>query len=52
MRIIGGVYKGRKLAEFKVGNVRPTSDFARESLFNIFRDRIEGCCFLDAFFLI
>lgn len=49
MRIIGGIYKGRKLAEFKGGNVRPTSDFARESLFNILRDRIEGSCFLDAF---
>ncbi len=49
MRIIGGIYKGRKLAEFKGGDVRPTSDFARESLFNILRNHVEGSCFLDAF---
>ena len=49
MRIIGGTLKGRKLAEFKGEKVRPTSDFARESLFNILRDRIEESVFLDAF---
>lgn len=49
MRIIGGIYKGRKLIEFKGGAVRPTSDMARESLFNILRKDIEGAVFLDAF---
>ncbi len=49
MRIIAGIYKGRKLIEFKGKDVRPTSDMARESLFNILRDRIENAVFLDAF---
>ena len=49
MRIIAGIYKGRKLIEFKGTDVRPTSDMARESLFNILRDRIEDAVFLDAF---
>lgn len=34
MRIIGGKYKGRSFAS-KDYNARPTTDFARESLFNI-----------------
>jgi 16S rRNA (guanine(966)-N(2))-methyltransferase RsmD len=49
VRIIAGIYKGRKLIEFKGTDVRPTSDMARESLFNILRDRIEDAVFLDAF---
>ena len=49
MRVIAGIYKGRKLIEFKGTDVRPTSDMARESLFNILRDRIESAVFLDAF---
>lgn len=49
MRIVGGFYKGRNLVEFKGEEVRPTSDMVRESLFNILRDRIEGCTFLDLF---
>ncbi len=49
MRIIGGIYKGRKLMEFKGESVRPTSDMARESLFNILRFDVEGATFLDAF---
>jgi 16S rRNA (guanine966-N2)-methyltransferase len=35
IRIIGGTYKGRKLDVPEGGNVRPTSDRAREALFNI-----------------
>lgn len=49
MRVIAGQYKGRKLAEFKGAEVRPTSDMARESLFNILRDKVNGSSFLDAF---
>ena len=49
MRVVGGLYKGRKLAEFKGDLVRPTSDMARESLFNILSNRIVGANFLDAF---
>ena len=49
MRIIGGEYKGRKLAEFAGESVRPTSDRAREALFNIFAYRIYGARVLDLF---
>ena len=49
MRIIGGTYGGRILAEFENIGVRPTSDMVRESLFNILRDRIDGARFLDLF---
>lgn len=35
MRIIRGIYKGRKIIPPKGFNARPTTDFAKESLFNI-----------------
>ena len=35
MRIIAGKYKGRKLISPRNSNIRPTSDRARESIFNI-----------------
>ena len=35
MRIVGGKYKGRKLAAPRSSDIRPTSDRAREALFNI-----------------
>jgi len=35
MRIVGGQYKGRALSAPKGKNTRPTSDRARESLFNV-----------------
>ena len=35
MRIVGGKFRGRKITEPNNQNVRPTSDRARESLFNI-----------------
>ncbi|MCE5347769.1 MAG: RsmD family RNA methyltransferase [Bacteroidales bacterium] len=41
MRIIGGKYRGRKIippADFKS---RPTTDFAREGLFNILNNRVD-----------
>lgn len=49
MRIVGGKYKGRRLAEFKGRDIRPTSDQTRESLFNILQLRIYGKSFLDLF---
>ena len=48
MRIIAGKYRGRKLKEFKGYDVRPTSDRAREALFNILGN-ISGDGFLDLF---
>ncbi|MGK7344619.1 MAG: 16S rRNA (guanine(966)-N(2))-methyltransferase RsmD [Candidatus Nitrospinota bacterium M3_3B_026] len=49
MRIIGGVYRGRRLAGPKGDDVRPTPDRVREALFNIIGARIEGAAFLDLF---
>lgn len=49
MRIIGGKHKGRKLKEFDINCVRPTSDRAREALFNILSFDISGAAFLDVF---
>ncbi len=40
MRIIGGKYRGKKLVSPQSNNVRPTSDKAREALFNILRNRL------------
>jgi len=41
MRIISGTYKGRRLTAPKSLPVRPTTDFAKEGLFNILRNRYE-----------
>ncbi|MDC1105261.1 RsmD family RNA methyltransferase [Prolixibacteraceae bacterium] len=51
MRIIGGQFKGKQLRPGKKFSARPTTDFARESLFNILRNRIdfEEVTFLDLF---
>lgn len=49
MRIIGGKYRSRVLAEFKGEEVRPTSDRAREALFNILALKIYGARVLDLF---
>ena len=49
MRIISGKHKGRKLNTFDGYDIRPTSDMARESLFNILGDKIYDCRFLDLF---
>ncbi len=40
MRIIGGKYRGKKLISPVSDKVRPTSDRAREALFNILRSRL------------
>lgn len=49
MRIIGGKHRGRKLAEFKGGEIRPTADRVKESLFNILSQKIAGASVLDLF---
>jgi len=56
IRISGGSAKGRKVGLKKVfskkgeaGDLRPTSAKVRQALFNILRDRVEGCSFLDLF---
>ena len=49
MRIVGGKYKGRVLVQIKNEKIRPTSDMARESIFNILQNQIYGVDFLDLF---
>lgn len=49
MRVISGRYRGLVLAEFKGGNIRPTADRVKESLFNIIFSRIAGARVLDMF---
>ncbi len=52
MRIIAGVARGRRLlspAKNKQNLIRPTSDRAREALFNILGPRIAGARVLDLF---
>ncbi len=51
MRIISGSAKGRKLFSplSRSQEIRPTSDRAREALFNIIGTRILDCCVLDLF---
>lgn len=41
MRIIGGKYKGKSIIAPKNLPVRPTTDFAKESLFNILNNQID-----------
>ena len=49
MRIIGGQFRSRILATFEGENIRPTSDRAKEALFNILSNRIYGARVLDLF---
>lgn len=51
MRIISGIHKGRKILPPKNLPVRPTTDFAKEALFNLLDNRIEieGVEVLDLF---
>ena len=49
MRIIGGQYRSRVLSEFAGEDVRPTSDRAKESLFNILALKIRQARVLDLF---
>jgi len=41
LRIIGGKYRGRRLVPPPGFKARPTTDFAREGLFNILNNRID-----------
>ena len=49
MRIIGGKYRSRVLAEFNGKDVRPTADRTKESLFNILSVKSIGARVLDLF---
>jgi len=51
LRIIGGKYRGRRINPPPGFKARPTTDFARESLFNILNNRVdfEDIIVLDLF---
>jgi 16S rRNA (guanine966-N2)-methyltransferase len=51
LRIISGSGKGRKLftPPARENSIRPTSDRAREALFNIIADKVPGASVLDLF---
>lgn len=49
MRVIAGKFRGKKLNTVKENLIRPTSDRAKESLFNIIQSRLEDSRFLDLF---
>jgi 16S rRNA (guanine966-N2)-methyltransferase len=51
MRIISGSFKGRHLKTPSSNRTRPTTDIARESIFNILRNKIDfdGLSVLDLF---
>ncbi len=54
MRVVGGKFKGRRLVAPESWDIRPTSDRARESIFNIiehapFAPELEGASAVDVF---
>lgn len=49
MRIISGIYKGRRLTSFKADHIRPTTDRVKETLFNKLTGVIDGARVLDLF---
>ncbi len=51
MRIIGGIHNGKQIIAPKNLPVRPTTDFAKEGLFNVLNNKIdfEGLTVLDLF---
>ncbi len=49
MKVISGLYKGRKLEGFDLLGTRPTMDRVKESLFAIIQNNISGSIVLDLF---
>ena len=51
MRIITGTYKGRRFEVPRTFNARPTTDFAKENIFNVMNGYIDfdGATALDLF---
>jgi 16S rRNA (guanine(966)-N(2))-methyltransferase RsmD len=49
VRIIAGLFKGRRLKAPSWDGLRPTSDQLRETLFNIVSPRIDGARVIDGF---
>lgn len=49
IRVISGIYKGKRLKRVPSIDVRPIPNKLKESLFNIIQAEINGCNFLDGF---
>ena len=49
MRVVAGAFGGRRIKSPKSIDIRPTSDFIREALFNILGEGIRGRRFLDLY---
>ena len=49
MRIIAGLYKGRRLKSFKGNKIRPTTDRVREAIFSILAERLASSVVADFF---
>ena len=49
IRIISGLYKGRRLKIVSSDSVRPMQDKVKGALFNILGDRVRGAVCLDGF---
>jgi len=49
VRVIGGVLKGKRLCPIRGLKIRPTTDYLRESIFNILAGWVEDAVVLDLF---
>ena len=49
MRVIAGIYKGKKLKSPETVGIRPTLDRVKESIFNVIQFKITGAQTLDLF---
>jgi 16S rRNA (guanine(966)-N(2))-methyltransferase RsmD len=49
LRVIGGSARGRRLKRVPGEGTRPIMDRVKEALFNIIRDRVPACTFLDLY---
>jgi 16S rRNA (guanine966-N2)-methyltransferase len=49
MRVIAGEFGGQRLVAPRGWKVRPTSDRAREAIFSVLGDRVEGAAVLDLY---
>jgi len=49
VRVTGGALKGRKLHPLRGMTIRPTSDYLKESIFNILAGTVEDAAVLDLF---
>jgi 16S rRNA (guanine(966)-N(2))-methyltransferase RsmD len=49
MRIISGIYKGRKILGDNIEGTRPTMDRIKESLFGIIQNKVKNSICLDLF---